>query len=191
MKTVFSVTPISVSLFFWGQGSEWFWVMIQSLVVIGSLLFIYHQVRLSRHSNMLQTILKFREMWSSKEMIHYRQATCKRYKKQSRAIGRAEEEVLGFFEDLGLLVENGVIPEEFVWEGYSYYIEHYWIMMKNNIMKFRQEKKDESWFERFERLAETMQKFSKKRKIPSSDITKTDIERFIKGELERIKIEPI
>lgn len=59
-------------------------------------------------------------------------------------------------------------------------------MMKKNIKKFRQQTHDESWLEHFERLRETMRKFSKKRNVPSRDLTAAEIEQFIKGELERI-----
>ena len=177
----------NLNLFFLGQGSEWFWVMVQSIVVIITLLFIYRQIKLSRYANMLQTILKFREMWGTKEMMLFRQATCRNYKTQTRAIGKAEGEVLGFFEDMGMLVEKGVISKEFVWEGYSYYIEPYWSMMEKKIKEFREREKDTSWFEHFENLRDAMRKFSKKKGAPLGPLEKKDMQRFIKGELERIK----
>lgn len=186
MEATSSVMLCGISLFFLGQGSEWFWVMVESIIVIVSLWFIYRQVKLSRYANMLQTILKFREMWSSQEMMRCRQSTCENYQRRTEAIGKVEEEVSGFFEEIGLLVEKHVIPKEFVWECYSYYIEPYWTMMKKNIKKFRQQTHDESWLEHFERLRETMRKFSKKRNVPSRDLTAAKIEQFIKGELERI-----
>lgn len=177
---------MSMSLFFWGQGSEWFWVMVQSIIVIFTLWFIYRQIKLSRYANMLQTILKFREIWDSKEMMDLRQATCKNYKNKTRGIGKAEGRVLGFFEEMGILVGKGVISREFAWEGYSYYIEPYWAMMEKKIREFREQENDESWFEHFEKLRDAMEKYSKKKKARSGLLKEKDIERFIIGELERI-----
>ncbi len=184
MNANISVSTASTGLFIFGQGSEWFWIMVQSIVVVVTLLFIYRQVRLSRYGNMLDTMLKFRTFWRSDTMMKDRKITCQNYQNQSTSIGKAEGEVLGFFEEIGLLVRKGVISVEFVWECYSYYIERYWAMMKENIREYRKFTKDETWFEHFQKLKERMQIFSEKRNASSRPVEKEEIQKFIKGECE-------
>ena len=185
MSQTIIASGVTTSLFFWGEGSAWFWVMVQSAAILITLGFIYWQVRLSRYSNMLQTILKFRDIWSSDSMMKNRRDTCETYRKKSTSIRRVEEEVLTFFEEIGLLVEKRVVSEEFVWESYSYYIEYYWAMLEKNVQEYRKSTKDKSWFEHFEKLNHAMREFSRKRGLPSTQKTAEEIDDFIDSECER------
>ena len=170
----------------WGQGSQWFWVMLQSIVVIVTVVLIHRQVRLGRLENMLQTIHTFRDAWGSEKMATCRRITCANYLAGVDSIGKAEEEVLTLFEEIGFFVKTGVIHERYVWEFYSYYIEPYWIMLEDNIRKFRIQEEDKTWFEHFQTLRNRMRQLSKKRDVFRS-LTKEDVEKFIRGERERLK----
>jgi hypothetical protein len=166
-----------------GEHSEWFWVMMQTIVILVSLIFIYRQVRLQRYSNLLQMLIKMRETWDSPQMIRHRQTTCQNHRTGSKKIDAAEGQVLGFFEEMGLLLRKGVLEEEFVWGTHSYFIEHYWSMLQNNIKEYRLATEDSSWFEELETLRKRMGKFAKKKKVSGLDKTEAEIAAFILGEM--------
>jgi len=169
------------------------WSMIQSLAIIGSLIFIFQQVRLHRNANMIQLLSNIRKEWNARRMMDCRRAACKNYQAETRTkkIGMPESEVLGFFEQMGLLLRKRVVSSEFVWETYSYYIEHYWSMLESNIAEFRRSTKDDSWYECFEYLRNSMRNYSKKKGCPSTDKAEEEVEQFIRGELEGLRVDNV
>jgi hypothetical protein len=166
-----------------GEHSEWFWLMAQAIIILVSAILIYRQVRVQRYANLLQMLTKMRETWDSPSMLQHRQAACGNYQSGSKKINAAEGQVLGFFEEMALLLRKGVLEEEFVWVTYSYFIEHYWSMLEANIKEYRLTTKDESWFEEMERLRKVIGKVSKRKNLPSADKTHLEITTFIDGEL--------
>lgn len=52
-----------------GPGSEWFWSMAQFIVVVGTLVGIYRQLRAQSGSNSLARIEAFYDRYTSKEML--------------------------------------------------------------------------------------------------------------------------
>lgn len=59
-----------------GDHSEWFWAMIQAIILLVSIFYIYGQIELQRSSNTLQLILQLRQEWYTKKMLKYRKGTC-------------------------------------------------------------------------------------------------------------------
>jgi hypothetical protein len=167
-----------------GENAQCFWLMAQTLIIFGSLIFIYRQVKIQRFTNMLNMLNSMRENWTGNNMLKSRKAACINYKNRNNKIGKAESDVLGFFEDMGLLLKKKALSEEFIWETYSYFIEHYYTMLEPNIKEFRQSTKDNSWYKNCEELSEKMKKYSKKSKASTYKKTNQKIEQFIKGELE-------
>ena len=187
LLTIFLTEAKELSISFFskiaGERSQSFWLMVQSLAIILSLFIIYRQIKLLRYSNMLQTLNDMRENWNSEQMVKFRKITCENHLKGNKKIGKAEGEILGFFEQLGLLLKKGVINEEFIWESYSYLIENYWSMLESNINELRQSTQDKSWYDHFEFLRESVKKYAKGRKLVSKDKTEEDINRFISSEI--------
>ena len=166
-----------------GEHSEWFWVMAQTLIIFVSALLIYDQVRAQRYANIIQMLAKMRETWDSSPMLAHRRTTCENHRVGSKKISVAEGQVLGFFEEMGLLCRKGVLDDEFVWATYSYFIEHYWSMLETNIKEYRLTTKDNSWYEEVEGLRNMVAKFSLKKNVSASDKTDLEITTFIDGEL--------
>jgi len=164
-----------------GEKSLWFWGMAQFFVVI-SLVFIYRQIKLHRQGNMLQAIADKDQKWGSNEFIEYRRATCERYSVVLLKIDRSEGEVLGFFEDLGIYLRRGVFDKDLLWNKYSYFIGHYWIMFEKHILKYRAKENDDTWFDQFEYLNSQMSEYANKKKFKYGTRTPKEIEKFIKGE---------
>jgi hypothetical protein len=173
----------SLSHIVFGEQSAWFWLMTQALIILISAILIYRQVRVQRYANLLQMLTKMRETWDSPTMLRHRQAACGNHQSGSKKIQAAEGQVLGFFEEMALLLRKGVLEEEFIWATYSYFIEHYWSMLEANIKEYRLTTKDESWFEELEELRKVIGKFAKRKNVSSSDKTESEITAFIAGEL--------
>ncbi len=118
-------------------------------------------------------------------MIKNRKVVCETYKtyKDDMHIGVKEGELLGFFEDIGWMLQKKLLNREVIWDSYSYYIEHYWLMLKAKVFSYREEENDYSWFENFEFLYDQMKVHSKKRKVDWAERTQDQIDRFIRGEI--------
>jgi len=159
------------------------WDIVQTIILLLTVIFIAREVRMLRNSNMLQSLDRLREYWNSDKMMQYRKITCLNFKSGKRSIALAEGEVLGFFEEIGLLWKKKVINLDFIWETYAYFIEHYWSMMQRNVQEYRDKTGDKSWYENFEQLCKALQQYSKKRGCPTYGKNPKEIEDFIVGEL--------
>ncbi len=166
-----------------GTGSEWFWAMAQFVVVAVTLFFAAYQINLQRLSNAFSSIFALREQWKSKEMCYCRKVICENQNQHSFSIGANEGTVLGFFEEIGVYLESGVFGERIIWDLYSYWIEHYWLIFEPSIQEYRRNTSDSTYFERFESLYKRMSKINTGLGL---QVEKSDegLQRFRQGEIE-------
>jgi hypothetical protein len=169
-----------------GLESEWFWAMASFLAIAISLGLIYRQISLQRQANLLHVLGEMDKRWNSKEMLKARRQACEYFLSNELKINSAQGDVLGFFEDIGVYLERKVFDTEAVWDKYSYYIDYYWAMYQSHIKEFRTETNDNTWYEKFQRLHEKIERFSQKKGVSVSQKSKEDIEKFIRGELPGI-----
>lgn len=167
--------------------TEWFWAMAQFFAIIISLFLILRQIRIQTHANMLALFAQMEQRWNSEPLQIARREICSTHG-QSKRITRSDEFVLSFFEDLGLYLKKNVLSADLMWEAHSYYIEHYWPILKPKIVEFRLKSNDQSWYSKFEYLVGRMEKRSRKN---GSGFEKSDeqLTRFLNGERERLPVE--
>jgi hypothetical protein len=177
-----SLSKISIQGIF-GPGSEWFWAMAQFIVVAVTLLFAAYQLNLQRLSNAFSSIFALREQWKSQEMCYCRKAICENQNQSTFLIGANEGAVLGFFEEIGVYLKSGVFGERIIWDLYSYWIEHYWLIFKPSIQAYRKKTSDKTYFENFESLYERMSNINRRLGI---QVEKSDerLQSFRQGEIE-------
>ncbi len=168
-----------------GPNSSWFWAMATFLVILASLIFICRQVRYQRQANMLSTFACLDARWKANEMLKARRHVCEDYQKNEKVISQPEELVLSFFEEIGLYLRTGVFDATTVWEVYSYYVEHYWEILRPRIIEFRASSQDKTWFSQFEYLAIKLAHQSKKHRASPAEKTNEQIKKFVTGELAR------
>jgi len=168
----------------WGMDSEWLWTMMQFIAIVFGFIFIYEQIRLQAQANMLVALQAMSEKWVSEFMLQSRAHACAEYKRQKLEIGSAVGTVIGFFEDLGMYRTKGIFDLGIVWEQYSYFVEHYWSMYREAIVKFRQDTEDNSWYSHFETLFKEFQDYSAKKNAPTGIKNKAQIDAFITFEQE-------
>jgi hypothetical protein len=173
-----------------GPGSEWFWGMAQFLVIAVTLFFINSQIKLQRLANALSSLFALREQWKSDKMRYARKVICGNQDPSLKAIGANEGAVLGFFEEIGVYLYSGVFDKRIIWDLYSYWIEHYWLILNPYIQEYRKNESDETLFERFESLYKCMSSISQRR---GSQVRKSDeqLRKFRKGEIQEFDNKPL
>jgi hypothetical protein len=115
---------------------------------------------------MLSTLISLRQRWESVEMARLRAMVCAAYiaKQGVREFRPQEERVATFFDDIGVYLKHGTFSAVVVWDQYSYYVEHYWLVMAPLIKDFRESTKDDTWFESFEAVYEASLKVGRRRR---------------------------
>ena len=166
-----------------GPESSWFWTMATFFAIVVSLILIYRQIRHQRHANMLSTLASLDARWKSVEMMHARRHVCEDYQQNEKSISQPEDLVLGFFEEIGLYLRTKAFDVSTVWQLYSYYVEHYWVILKPRVKQFRTSSRDETWFSEFEYLAKQLAKRSKRKRASPAQKSDEQIKKFIRGEL--------
>jgi hypothetical protein len=187
---------------FVGPNSEWFWVMIQSLVIGVTLVYATVQLRIQSRTNLvLAQQLKLQsqahvvnafavmnDRWRSAILLQARICFCRDYAHDARRISPAIAQVAMFFEEMGTYCRKGVLDAEIVWELYSFEIEHYWVMSAPAVRSFRREKNDRSFYRYFEILYDQMLAISKNKGVPSSERIPDEVKDFIKVETETVDL---
>jgi hypothetical protein len=166
-----------------GKGSEWFWILLQFVVITITLFLIYGELRISSAAHMLGSLTSLNERWTSPGVVTQRRKICEAHCNNENVLTLGHQIVFTFFEELGLYVHNRWVPKDVIWDTYSYYIENYWDMCSREVEDRRRESNDDSIFEHFERLANTMRALNKKRKIPHTKRTEEQLRKFAEGEM--------
>jgi len=171
-----------------GPDSAWFWSMVQVLLIGFSVWFIAKQIRVQGHANMLHALFGLAGKWSGDRMLESRMAVCAASKEEDseKRLDEKHQRVASFFEDIGVYLRYGCFTREAIWEGYSYYIEHYWPLLEERIEIYRTETGDDTWFENFEALYREMRKVSKKKGAPTNRRSDGEIAQFARGELQTV-----
>lgn len=165
-----------------GDDSGAFWTMLGVIALIISFYFIVRQIRIQNYANMISFMESSENKWRSDKYVKTRKKVCS---KSSKKIDVDHEILLSFFEDLGILYKRKVIDIKLIWEKFSYYIEHYWIILEPNIKAFQNEKNDTTWYENFENLSYKIVNYSKKM-TGNKDyhISDKDIKKFKASEIK-------
>lgn len=66
------------------------------------------------------------------------------------------EDVMNFFEDLGMYLGRGYLDEELVWNTFGFYAVRWWLACKDYVLLERRRHNDQTLFKDFENLAAKM-----------------------------------
>ena len=172
---------VQISTYYWGTGSEWFWVFLQFIVVAITLGFIAKKVKIQTASHIVQSVCVIQERWHSEYMQRVRLEVCTRWKKNDRVFNGVCEQIAEFIEELGTFLKMKAIPEDVMWDIQSWNIECYWAMFKDGITKLRVTGKDKTLYTEFENLFNKMSEISKREGATSKN--SEDIDEFIQREI--------
>jgi hypothetical protein len=166
--------------------SDTFWVSIGSVGALITLIFIYDQTRTTRMVYAADFLLKLWGSFYSDDMRERRIELAKIIKEfpgDNKKLASSSLEVLDFFENIGLLVKRAVIPLEYIWSGYYYWIVYYWIAVKEYVSWFRKEEKDPTYYDSFEYLFRRVIDFDERRRHKKVEIGPESLREFIENEI--------
>lgn len=138
---------------FWGPGSEWFWVMLQTVIVAVTLVGIYYQFRLQRAANAFEQLNRMGEQWESEQTLRAR-LDAARAIAAGREVPDASLNLIGnYWENIATLVRQGHVNERVVAETYGSSTTLWWSALEGSIGALRDGRLDATIFENFEWLA--------------------------------------
>lgn len=171
----------------WGQGSEWFWAFLQTLILLISLLAIFRQLRLQHKANITAVLERLSTVWESQDMSQSRLVLLRAKQSQSFSINRKQEGVIKFLEELGIYVRTGIIPGALAWEFFSYEVERYWPVAEPFIQKIREDSNDSTYFSNAEWLYKRLSTMTRWRGGSVFSLTNETIEKFVNDELHDLE----
>jgi hypothetical protein len=152
-------------LTFLGPGSEWFWSMLQFVVVAVSLVGLYRQVRLQTAKDEIQQAEALASEWNSERMHRSRLDVLEYVEKHERwaDIPVQPAGVVGdFWERLGYLVRKGHIDRDLVNEYLGTSIRLWWALLGPLARGSRETLDDPAIYEHFDWLAGAMEEADRK-----------------------------
>ena len=145
-------------LAFLGPGSEWFWSMLQFIVVAVTLVGIYYQLRSSQSANAFTQLGAVVDEWNGERLVRKRRAVYVALRDGAAPAGIPDspaEAIANYWEKVGSLVRGGHIAPSLIAEGHAG-AESWWGILTPWVMKVRTEDANPSLWEHFEWLAGTM-----------------------------------
>lgn len=141
-----------------GPGSEWFWSMLQFVVVAITLYAIYRQVRLQASSSAIEQVAALDRDWNTEAMTRSRLTVLEKIRdgadpaklpSQAGTIGN-------FWERTGYLVKAGHVDPALVYEYFDNTIQTWWAWLTPYAASSREQFSIAGIFENFEWLAGQM-----------------------------------
>ena len=137
----------------WGPGSEWFWIMLQTVVVAITLVGIYYQFRLQRAANAFEQLSRIGDQWDAEPMLRARLDAVRAIAAGGEAPEAAMALIGNYWETVATLVRQGHVNERAVAETSGNNTAVWWSALKGQVGTFRTARLDPTIFENFEWLA--------------------------------------
>jgi hypothetical protein len=157
------------------------------------------QNEVARLSFEVDMMLKLEDRWESPTFLDIKRKAAKYLKAHSftddggllevEHIDENTERLLGIFELLGDLVEQGVVRAETVWHRFGWRVRQYWALYRPAIEKMREEYKDPTLFEDFERLDALMADLDRQHGVGDEYIAKQQLRRTVEAESKALATE--
>jgi hypothetical protein len=161
------VNPVNLNgLVLIGSGSEWFWSMLQFVIVTVTLYAIYRQVRLQASTAAIEQIDRIVKDWTSETALRHtldlRLAIRSEAAPEALPYGAASF-VGDFWEGIGYLVRQGHIPRRLLHENLGDAPQWWWAVLESWAKQVRVETNQPGALEHFEWLAGQMADLDRKR----------------------------
>ena len=146
--------------------SATFWTALGSVGAVGALLFAGRQLFLTRKIEAYKLLCEDdTQFWSDSVVAERSALACVLLREpQNFALIEAHvHDVLGFFEDMGLMLRKGIAPLELVWCSSSHYILRYWPTLEWFIEEDRRRSHDPNYYKDFEYLHRRILRFETKK----------------------------
>lgn len=172
-----------------GEGSEWFWVMAQFVIVAITLVGIYAQLKLARNANAFEQANRLTEEWHGERLTRRRVAVYTRLAEQGpdADISSAAVAIGNFWENVGSLVRAGHVEMSVVYEGLSAAGRAWWVLLEAQIRRIRAEQ-DPAVFEHFEWMVGEFVRLDRENGVPGAAWTRDAVLARIPNLMERERV---
>ena len=153
--------------------------------VVAALTAIFAVMRESRRSRFqsgVDILFKLNDMFSTEGMRKTRRKAAKGIRQGRNA---DVDDVLDFFEVVGLLVRRRAIADLFVWHSFFYWTHRYYLLTKEYVASVRE--KDPTTWSDFVWLHQRLENVEKRRRKCSDEhvvVDKTELDEFLKEEMQ-------
>jgi hypothetical protein len=155
---------------------------VTTLTALIGIPILIHQSRQAAFSMKVDNLLKKEEFFESENMMANRRKAANAIRKQK--FGPEIEDVLDFFEGVGLLLKKGAVDPEMVWSDFSETAFGYWYSSDEYIKQERN--KDKYYWENFEHLINVLLKISKRKYRSSNGApSEAELDRFLLAEIKK------
>lgn len=155
---------------------------------IWALVYASRQLKQARESEKMQHLLRFIEQFEHPPMANYRKAVADQRIK-GIAYPPEAQEILNFFETIGLLVRRGYLDVDDVWSSFAYWMFNVYGDFRDDIEQ--EQRDDESYYQDFCALMELLRKIEKEEGGKDDRPSKEDIIEFWKDELRTMAGAPV
>jgi len=141
-----------------GAGSEWFWSMLQFVIVAVTLVGIYYQLRVSQSANAFSQLGALVEEWNGELLVRKRIAVLIALR---AGVAPADipdapaTAVASYWEKVGALMRAGHVASSLVAEGLGG-AEVWWLILAPWVQRLRSEDANPEYYEHFEWTAATL-----------------------------------
>ena len=142
-----------------GPGSEWFWAMLQFVIVAGTLIGLYRQLRLQSSQGAIEQLGAFDREWRDELYNHVRLEILLALRSGVDPAHIPEGlavSIGAFWEKIGALVRAGHIDSELLWNGSGGDCAVWWTTLAPVTRRLRAEVEGPTYLENFEWLAGIM-----------------------------------
>ena len=148
---------------FWGPGSEWFWIMLQFVVVAVTLVGIYYQFRLQRAANAFDQLNRIASEMESETMLRARLEVAR-----AIAAGEAPPEgamvvVANYWENVASLVRGGHVDRTVLYESGGASAPVWWAALAESAVDLRRTREDPTIWKQFEWMAKTFTAYAERK----------------------------
>jgi hypothetical protein len=177
-----------------GPGSEWFWTMLQFVVVAGTLFGLYRQLRLQSNKDAIEQLGAFDREWREELYNHVRLEILLALRggvDPARIPEGLAVEIGSFWEKIGALVRAGHIDPDLLWNGSGGDCAVWWTTLAPLTRRLRTEAEGPTYLENFEWLAGIMDARNRRAGLLPTDEAwlKTNMERRIRMFQDLIRVQ--
>ena len=181
----------SEPIVFWGPGSEWFWIMLQFVVVAVTLVGIYFQFRLQRAANAFDQLNRISAEMESETMLRARLEVARAMAAGEPLPDGAVALIANYWDNVASLVRGGHIDRSVLYESGGASTPMWWAALADVAKDVRQTRDDPTIWKQFEWLAATFTAYAeaKNERFPSDHDTVVRVFRAgIPGLEDRIRM---
>ncbi len=150
-----------------GPGSEWLWAMLQMIILLGSGVAIFRQLRAQGSANALGIQASLREQWSSPELALLRLEALIHIEEGRPGQPPTYTDVGNFFAYVAALWTHRHVNERELWENWSGAAQFWWELGKPYLPEIRA--RNQGIYGEFEAFAGVMAELDRKNGVPNFD----------------------